>query len=175
MRSHELERASLALQSVRTALLRRASADADRIAEAARRDADSHAATARAQVDAVLHRVATDTEAQALEEVVVARTDSRREARVAELAAQRDAYDEFHRRVLSSVVALRHDPAYPEVQDRLTAQAQRALGPDAAITEAPEGGVIGEAPGRRLDLSLSSIAERAVAAAGVRVAKLWSR
>lgn len=175
MRSHELERASAALLPVRTALLRRASADADRVVESARRDADAAAAAARTLADAGVQQVAADAEAQALGELTITRTESRRDARTAELAAQRDAYDEFRRRVLASVVALQRDPAYPGLRDRLIARARHVLGPDAAISDAPDGGVIAETRGRRLDLSLSAIAERAVAAAGVEVSELWSR
>lgn len=175
MRRHDLDRVSDALQPVRTALLRRASDDAARTVAEARNDADSDTATARARVDADLQRVAADAEAQALAEQTLTRTEARRDARAVELAARREAYDEFRRRVTSGVIALCQDPAYPDVRDRLIAQARRTLGRDATIAEHPDGGVIAVTPGRRLDLSFPAIADRAVVDAGTKVAELWSR
>jgi vacuolar-type H+-ATPase subunit E/Vma4 len=175
MRRRDLDRASEALQPVRAALLRRASDEAARTVEIARRGADSDTAAAKAQADADLQRIAADAEAQALAEQTIARTQARRHVRAAELAAQRQAYDEFCSRVTSSVVALRQDPAYPDVRDRMIAKARRVLGPDASIVEHPDGGVIAVTPVQRLDLSFPAVADRAVVDTGARVAELWSR
>lgn len=174
IRRHDLDRASDALQPVRAALLRRASDEAVRTVEVARQDADSDIAAARAQADADLQRIADDAKSQALAEQTITRTEARRDARAVELAAQREAYDEFRRRVTASVVALRQDPAYPDLRDRLIARARQTLGPDATIVEHPDGGVVAVTPVRRLDLSLPAIADRAIVDTGTKVAELWS-
>ena len=47
-------------------------------------------------------------------------------------------------------------------------------GPDAEISEPPEGGVVAVAAGRRWDFSLPALAGRAVDALGPEVERLWT-
>ncbi|MFE3644161.1 hypothetical protein ACFXOM_24710, partial [Streptomyces sp. NPDC059169] len=48
------------------------------------------------------------------------------------------------------------------------------LGPDAVITDCAGGGVLAEAPGRRVDLSLATLADRALERNGAEVELLWA-
>ena len=52
-------------------------------------------------------------------------------------------------------------------------RARAALGPDAILTEAPEGGLVAESGSRRLDLTLPTLADAALEAAADQVAGLW--
>jgi hypothetical protein len=60
------------------------------------------------------------------------------------------------------VTRLCDEPGYGDVRARLVAAIHERLGPRAAVRDAPGGGVVGEVPGRRLDLSLAAFADRAV-------------
>ena len=64
--------------------------------------------------------------------------------------------------------------SHPQLRDRLAARARAELGPDARITDATDGGLLAEAPGRRLDLSLDALADLAVDALGAEVNRLWA-
>ena len=58
--------------------------------------------------------------------------------------------------------------------DALRARVRAELGPDATVREHPDGGLVAEAPGRRLDLSLPALADDAVDALGGAAAALWA-
>ena len=90
------------------------------------------------------------------------------------LRAQQAAYADLRHRAATAVRQLRSDPSYPVLLDRLRGQAFAELGPDARLSEDPEGGLVAEAPGRRLDLTLPALAERAVDDLGGQVAALWT-
>ncbi|NIL53938.1 hypothetical protein HBK87_25785 [Streptomyces sp. 2BBP-J2] len=57
--------------------------------------------------------------------------------------------------------------------ERLGHRARVLLGPGAEVTGHPEGGVLARAPGRRADLSLPALAERALDRLGGEVRTLW--
>lgn len=69
---------------------------------------------------------------------------------------------------------LRADPAYVAWTDRLRDELRAVLGPEAVVTEHPEGGVVGETPGRRVASTLTGLADRALDALGSDVERLWS-
>ena len=105
--------------------------------------------------------------ARALVGVVAA---ARRRARGTALRARREAYEELRRQVRTAAAGLRAEPDYPQVLQRLAAAARRALGSDlATVSEHPDGGVTGQADGRRVDYSFPSLADRAVEALGAEV------
>ncbi|HVV20474.1 MAG TPA: hypothetical protein VHF06_13635, partial [Pseudonocardiaceae bacterium] len=92
-------------------------------------------------------------------------------ARAAELRAASDAYRELRDRVTERVA---HWCARPATRSLLAARARAALGADAVVSDARDGGVVATVAGRRLDLSARTIAVTAVDALGADVAKLWS-
>lgn len=61
----------------------------------------------------------------------------------------------------------------PVAADRLRTLARDRAGADARIATAPGGGVIAVAPGRRVDCSVSALADHAVDLLGAEVERLW--
>ena len=68
---------------------------------------------------------------------------------------------------------LRRTDDYAALRERLERLARALLGPDAEVTGHPEGGVVARAPGRRVDLSLPALADRALDRLGGEVRALW--
>ena len=163
-----------ALAPVRTALLDRARADADAALEQADAAAAAVLAAARAQAEALLHEARAEGRRDAADVRVREAARARREARTTVLRAQQAVYTDLRHRAGTAVRQLRADPCYPALLDRLRGQALAELGPDAKLSEASEGGLVAEVPGRRPDLTLAALAERAVDDLGVQVAALWT-
>lgn len=168
------ERMRPALEPMRAELLRRANADAQRaIAEAeaeslrlldeATRTAEQMLAKARLAGEAAGARVA------AIEDATLRRS-LRREV----LAAQDNAYRLWRRRAAEAVLRLHQDAGYPLWRNALSRTARATLGDDAHLVEDPEGGVQAELGRRRLDLSLSAIATRAIDNVAPEADGLWS-
>ena len=70
------------------------------------------------------------------------------------LRAEREAYEDLHRAARTAACALRDAPDYADLHELLVRAVRGRLGRDAAVADSPDGGVIGTAPGRRLDFSL---------------------
>lgn len=151
-----------ALEPVRAAILRRAHADAD----AARRDAD-HAAVmllgeARAEAERLLLEARATGTADAAVLTAAERTRARRKAGAVLLQAQRQVSDELRGRVIA---ALRTALDTSGGRAALTARITEVLGPQATITPAAGGGLIGVHAGVAVDCSIPQLAEQAIAAA----------
>jgi hypothetical protein len=97
---------------------------------------------------------------------------SRRAARSLVLEADLATQQYLAGRIRAAVLSLRDEPGYPLLHDRLSEMAAGAAGPDAVLTDHPDGGVIATAPGVVVDCSLSKLADRAIAALGARIAAL---
>lgn len=161
------------LAAVRAAILAQAAADAGRTLAAADREVAARLAAAADQVarDQEAARVTAGRDATVI--VDESRSRARRQARAIVLAAQQSAVEELRARARSAVSALRTDPRYPTLLARLTAIARDRLGPAAVVREHPEGGVLAEADGRRVALTLDAAGDRAVDALGRRAEELW--
>ena len=162
------------LLPVRAGLLDRAGSEAGRLL--AEVDAETAAVIARAEAeaDAIRAESRAQGEADAAGVLVAERARARRQARSVVLAAQREAYEELRSRVRRELPLLRADPAYAAWTDRVGDDLRAVLGPEAVVTEHPEGGVVGEAAGRRVASTLTGLAERALDALGSDVERLWS-
>ncbi|MGW2928693.1 hypothetical protein ACWC8S_27860, partial [Streptomyces fungicidicus] len=128
---------------------------------------------ARPQAAAVLdeaHRQGEADGADAARDLLVR---ARRKARARTLAARRESYAELRREVTARVRALRRTDGYADLLERLDHRARALLGPDAEVTEHPEGGVVARAPGKGADLSLPALAGRALDRLGGEVRTLW--
>ncbi len=149
------------LEPVRAALLARARAESAAILAAADATAAERVARARAEGERIraAARARGTVEATAL--LAADRARARQEARGLVLAARREAYEALRAAAREAATRLRDEPGYPELREHLVAEARRVLGQRACIREAPSGGVIGEVPGRRIDLSLAGLADRA--------------
>jgi vacuolar-type H+-ATPase subunit E/Vma4 len=169
------ERAKLAaLAPARDAMLRQASEQAAEIVRQARRQAQEAIGQARRDAAAQVRSAAEAGRSQAVPLAAAVRNRGRRDARTALLSAQREAYEELCARVRAAVSALRDDPGYGQLAERLRRDAGRAAGPGAVVTEAPAGGVVARGPGTVVDCSLPRLADAAVAALGDQLAWLWT-
>lgn len=92
------------------------------------------------------------------------------------LAAQRAAYDEVCRRARAQVLAVRDEPGYPQLLERLAVAARRDLGDGAELEIDPPGvgGVRATAGSRRVDHTLPALVDRCVRDLGPALAQLWA-
>jgi hypothetical protein len=155
-------RLAAALAPVREAMLDRARADA--AGALARADAEARDAlsAAAAQAERIRQEARQAGIADAEAAIAAERGRARREGRALVLRARREAYERLRRTARDAVGGLLDDGGLPAVRQRMAAAARAALGPDARIDDTGDGGVVATAAGRRLDLSLTRFADRAV-------------
>ncbi|MFI9847015.1 V-type ATP synthase subunit E family protein [Nonomuraea sp. NPDC051941] len=163
-----------ALAPLTEALSRQAQIDARAITARAEEEAAELITAARQEARTILADARADGAAQAKADAVTERIHAERRARGMELAARREALDELRAQSAAAVRALRDDPCYPRLLDRLSALARAAGGADLTVKEQPDGGVLAEGHGRRVDCTLSALAVRAVDALGAEVERLWA-
>ena len=163
-----------ALDPVRARLIQRARADAEQLISAARSEAAATITVAEARAQAILEEARARGEAMAAADTAELLTAARREARALDLAAQSAVYDEVCDGIEHGILALRDAADYPAIQASLERRARELLGPEAVVSQDTRGGVIATAPGRRLDLSLPTLAARVVSGLGEEVALLWT-
>ncbi|WP_067138838.1 hypothetical protein [Microtetraspora malaysiensis] len=164
-----------ALAPVSTALLRRARLDADALLDAAGDDAARTLAAARRTAQDMIDEARESGTAEARARADAVRVRAGRHARGIELAARREVLLELRRRAVAAVLALRDDPCYPRLVERLRELARESGGADLIVREHPDGGVVGEGRGLRVDCSLGALAGRAVDALGAEAERLWAR
>ncbi|WP_157594539.1 V-type ATP synthase subunit E family protein [Streptosporangium amethystogenes] len=163
-----------ALAPLAEALSRQVEVDTTEITAEAEKEAAELVAAARREARNVLADARADGAAQARADAVAERVHAERRVRHTELAARREALDELYAQSATVVRALRADPCYPRLLDRLSALARNAGGTDMVVKEQPDGGVLAEGHGRRVDCTLSALAARAVDALGAEVERLWA-
>ena len=73
-----------------------------------------------------------------------------------------------------AVLRLRDEPDYSRWRDLLRGNASAMLGADAQVKDDPGGGIVAQLGHRRVDLSLSAIAQRALDRIAPEVDGLWS-
>lgn len=155
-------RLDAALGPLHEALLADAQEEADRLLR--RADEAVRATRAEAEASAARGRAVARSRGAADAAATVARQRSQAgsRARAILLEARREEYLALKRAARAAMTSLRADQGYPAMRERMADTVRRLLGPDARIDDAEEGGVIGSAPGRRLDYSLASLAEQMV-------------
>jgi vacuolar-type H+-ATPase subunit E/Vma4 len=163
-----------ALDPVRKALLSAARDDAAAVLRKAEQQKEALLADARRTAAELLTTARSEGEAEATAIVAARMAQSRRDARRTVLAAQRELYDELRRRCRTAAIELAATPAYEGLRRHLAERAEEQLGADATVTDSPEGGVLASVGSRRLDLSLPTLAERALDRSGAEVAELWT-
>ncbi|MFD8325538.1 hypothetical protein [Streptomyces lydicus] len=161
------------LEPVRAAVLQAAHEDADRLLADARRDAADVLARAHSQAGVLLREAHLRGEAEGIRVAAVTVAHARRKARSDLLEAKAQVCDELRDRVAAKVRQCRDEETWPAVRDRLARRVRHALGADATVSEHPDGGVVGMAPGRALDLSLDALVARALDQAGAEIESLW--
>lgn len=165
--------AETALGPVRDALHRQAEEGATRTVTEARQQAEQILAAARAEAGDILSTAEREGAEAARADAVASSARARREARRTVLAEQERLHSMLTEEVMQRARGIRHDPRYPQILRRLTAQADRLLGPMASVTESHLGGVVGTAGSRRLDLTLPALAEQALEDHAREVQTLW--
>ncbi|HSD79549.1 MAG TPA: V-type ATP synthase subunit E family protein [Solirubrobacteraceae bacterium] len=160
----------------RDALLADASERAAALLAAADAEARERVGRAQADADAVIARGRAQGEAEGRVQAARERALELAGARLDVLTAQRESCDELARRARAAALALRDEPGYEALLDRLADAARRELGDGARIERDPPqaGGVVATAGSRRADLSLPILAERCVEALGLGLRRLWS-
>ncbi|BBX82643.1 hypothetical protein [Mycolicibacterium aubagnense] len=163
-----------ALAPLSAELLHRADAEADRILA----DANTEAHNVHARADRDARDIIDNARAAGAAEASLARAAEQARTRRAQhsdiLAAQRSAYEQLRVRASDAVHRLRDEPEYPALRERLAARAGQILGADTVVTEDAGGGIIAQAAGRRLDLSLTAFAARAFERIETDIDGLWS-
>ncbi|MHB1490162.1 V-type proton ATPase subunit E [mine drainage metagenome] len=165
---------STALEPVRAALRAHAERESAQVwasaeAQVVELRESAHRECARIRADAAAEGAAVARGSAALRS---ART--RREAHEMVLTRQEEVYAALVAAVGEAASALRADPRYPELRDRLTERARELLGPQAVVTESPVGGIVAHEGSRRLDLSLPTIAETTLGMMAPEVSTLWT-
>jgi len=165
----------LTLEPAREALLADARERARHLIEQANAEAAARIEEAHRAADELVGRARSQGEAEG--RLSSAREEARESAlaRMEVLAAQRAAYEELRRRARVAVLALRDDPDYPELLERLAAACRNDLGERAQLeTDALDaGGVRASAGTRSVDYTLITLAERCIDALGPRLQRLW--
>jgi vacuolar-type H+-ATPase subunit E/Vma4 len=165
-------RQELALAPVRAALLRDASAEAERLLASARGAADALLEQARRDAVSKISHAREQGRMQAAQLARAELSRGRREARAIELGAQLHARADVERRIRTAIMGLKDEPGYGELRARLAGLALQAAGPGAAVSEHPEGGVVARGPGALVDCSLPRLAQRAIAVLDSRIREL---
>lgn len=163
-----------ALVPLRAELLNRAAADAEATLAQANAEARAVLEAAEREAGAMLDDARAAGAAEAAAAKATERARTRRAHQSAIFAARRNAYEQLGRRATDAVRALRDEPGYPALRTRLASRAADILGADAVVTEDPAGGIVAQAAGRRLDLSLTAFAARALERVDGGVDGLWS-
>ncbi len=163
------------LEPVRAALLEEARSEAQLQLLDARGEADKRLSEAHRQATELLSAAESEGEEEAERAVARNEARARREARSTVLGARQSAYEELRRRARARAAEVASGPGYPRLLDRLTDVARSQLGPGVELLvdeEAP--GLVAVLGGRRVDMSLDSLIERAIDALGREVEELWS-
>ncbi|MFG2549391.1 hypothetical protein ACGFWF_05495 [Streptomyces sp. NPDC048581] len=162
-----------ALHPVRVELLRAARSDAEAVLARAEREADALLDRARAEARSILDEARRQGEADGADAARDLLVRARRDARSRTLAARREAHERLRREATERVRELRGTKGYASLQERLERRARVLLGPGADVSEHANGGVVGRGPGRRVDLSLTALADRVLDRMGAEVRSLW--
>ncbi len=164
-----------ALETVQSAALAAAGAQAHAIGSAARARAQEIVAAARAEADALRAgaRTRAELEADAEERERLARTHAQAHAGV--LAAQRSVLVEATAAARSAGAGLLGDPRYEALLEGVAADARERLAGAGAvrIVAAPRGGLIALTASRQLDYSLDATIERCLETMTSELEALW--
>ncbi|HTZ30578.1 MAG TPA: hypothetical protein VMC83_41705 [Streptosporangiaceae bacterium] len=161
-----------ALEPVRAAMLRRATAEAQAIIATARRDAAALLVAARRDAEAALARARADGAAQAAPLAAAERNRGRQTARETVLEAEHAIRGDVECRIRAAVLGLRRQAGYQDLRDRLTGACRAAAGPGAEVAEHPDGGVVARTPGVIVDCSLPRLADVAIGELGQQIAEV---
>ena len=169
------EKALDALAPLRTYLTTTAQNDANAANHAAQTQANTLVTQAESERDRIIAEAVDEGKrtAQAAANLTSARV--RREANEVVLSQREEIRQRLRATVEKTASAVHADERYPRLRTRLVARGHALLGPDAAISEIPAGGILVETRSRRLDLSLPTIATGVLDDMTSEVSQLWMR
>jgi len=151
-----------ALEPLRTALLDRARADAEEWVACMRTRTAVELEAATAASEQALHEARQSGETAAAGVMAVEDAAVRKQARAILLNARRAVYEELRSRTHGDVRRLRGDSVYRDLHQAMTVAGRARIGSDATVRDVDDGCVI-EAPGRRVEVTLDSLADWALA------------
>ena len=152
------------LEPLRAALSAEAEAGAEQRRTEAEASGARRLAEARAQADAIVKLAGQAAEQTAAQEVGRRHAAASRRARELRLEGERSLRDELRERAHEAALALRTDPGYPQLLERLSRAAKSQLGPGAELEIDPPqlGGVVARAGGVLVDYSLPALVDRTI-------------
>jgi vacuolar-type H+-ATPase subunit E/Vma4 len=163
-----------ALAPVRERLLADARQEADRVLRAAREQAAAQLDQARAEAVATVERGRQAGHDLAVESVAHELARARREARGVVLAAQEEIRQRVRQAVRDAAAEWSAGPEAGRLREALLARVRDALGPDAEVRPAVDGGFVGSAGSRRVDGSLTRLVDAVLDERAREVSRLWS-
>ena len=167
---------TVAVEPLREALLDQTRADAERRLAAADERVEAVLAEAEERGAASVEQARAEGFAAAAIGGTHDEARARRRARTLVLAAKRELCEELHRQALTAAHALRQDPAYPGLLERLSAVARAQLGEGAVLEIDPPGagGIRASSGARHVDYTLDALVERCLEQLGARLERLWA-
>ena len=158
------------LDSLRTALLAAAHAEAEQLTRSAAEEGQALVGRAREQAARVLDAARAEGEAEGRELAARAALLSEQRARAVVLEAQHAAYRQL---VEAAGLAVARALREPDRRAALTCALRRRLGGDAEVRDTTDGGLWATAPdGRSVDGSVATLVGRAME--GLDLEQLWS-
>ncbi|MFG1949263.1 V-type ATP synthase subunit E family protein [Nonomuraea sp. NPDC048826] len=158
------------IAALRAELLRTAGQEAEQVRSQAENEATGRVAAARREVGELLAAARADGLAQAAADDKAERIKVEREARRLILTARREALEELRSHAAAAASRLRDDQ---RLLRRLRDLVGDRLGAGHTLAAHPDGGIVGQAPGRRVDAGLPTLAARAIDEMGAEVERLW--
>jgi vacuolar-type H+-ATPase subunit E/Vma4 len=160
------------LEAVRSGHLAAARVHGDALLQDARAQARQIAARSASDAAALIEQAEKEGEEAAELDTSREWTAARRRARGTVLAAQQEVLEQLHAAVAAAV---RADPRYPALLERLADEARRTLGPgaDVRVDERGDLGVSATRKDRHVDWSLDSIVSECIDKLGPGVVGLW--
>jgi vacuolar-type H+-ATPase subunit E/Vma4 len=162
------------LRPVRDALLADAGAEADRLVADARRRADQRIADVEEDVEAEVADVERRAQMSAMARAAHASARARTESHRSMMRRRTDTERELAVAIQTAIQALRDDARYPDLLRHFEVRAREQLGSEARVTIDSDGGVIATVGSRRVDYTLTALADRALASLADEVAALWT-
>jgi hypothetical protein len=150
-----------ALRPVRAALFEAGRRDSAALLASARAAAAATTASAVAAADRVTAEARTRGRGDAEKYLAIQHSRGTAQARSVALRADRDGHDLLRSAARAAVDAQRSTVDSALARTVLVGILHAVLGAEATVQDCPDGGVIGVAGGRRLDLSLTSLTDRA--------------
>ncbi len=150
-----------ALAPLRNALLARARVDAAACIARTLSETTTELDAARDAAEKSALEARQCGEAEAATAVAIDDAMVRRQVHAVLLAARRSVYEQLRQRTQNDVRQLHGEPVYRDLRDAMTNAGRSLIGPDATVRDVGDGCVI-EAAGRRVEVTLGSLADWAL-------------